>query len=252
MRVAICQYDMAWEKTAENLIKTENMVAAAEADLVVLPEMFATGFKLKPSCVAETMDGSVVTAMRRWAVQYGKAVVGTVVISENGEYRNRMLFVKPSGEMIRYDKHHLFRPGGEGRDYTPGAERVIVEYMGVRFLLEICYDLRFPVWSRNRGDYDAIIYSASWADDRREAWRILLRARAIENECYVVGVNRVGSDPDGYYVGDSAVIDFMGRTIVDAGDGEQIRTAKLDLRKQNDFRQKFPTWKDADRFELKV
>ena len=218
IRVAICQVDMEWEHTARNLERLEPIVAAADAEVAVLPEMFATGFKLRPARVAEPADGLVATTMRRWAAQYGKAVVGSVVVMEDGAYRNRMFFVKPTGEVAWYDKRHLFRPGGEARDYTPGSRRVVVEYMGFRFLLLVCYDLRFPVWSRNRGDYDAILCSASWADDRREVWRTLLRARAIENQCYVAGVNRVGTDPDASYAGDSALVDFTGATMADAGD----------------------------------
>lgn len=149
IRVAVCQVDMEWEHTARNLERLEPIVAAADADIAVLPEMFATGFKLRPARVAEPADGLVASTMRRWAAQYGKAVVGSVVIAENGEFRNRMFFVKPSGGVAWYDKRHLFRPGGEARDYTPGDRRVVVEYMGFRFLLLICYDLRFPVWSRN-------------------------------------------------------------------------------------------------------
>ena len=147
IRVAVCQVDMEWEHTARNLERLEPIVAAADADIAVLPEMFATGFKLRPARVAEPADGLVASTMRRWAAQYGKAVVGSVVIAENGEFRNRMFFVKPSGGVAWYDKRHLFRPGGEARDYTPGDRRVVVEYMGFRFLLLICYDLRFPVWS---------------------------------------------------------------------------------------------------------
>ena len=214
IRVAICQVDMEWENTARNLKRLEPIVAAADADVVVLPEMFATGFKLRPACVAEPADGLVVTTMRRWAVQYGRA-------------------------------------GGEARDYTPGDRRVIVEYMGFRFLLLVCYDLRFPVWSRNRGDYDAILCSASWADDRREVWRTLLRARAIENQCYLAGVNRVGTDPDASYAGDSALIDFAGRTLADAGDRERTLIAEFDSEAQAAFKEKFPAWMDADDFELK-
>ena len=195
IRVAVCQVDMEWEHTARNLERLEPIVAAADADIAVLPEMFATGFKLRPARVAEPADGLVASTMRRWAAQYGKAVVGSVVIAENGEFRNRMFFVKPSGGVAWYDKRHLFRPGGEARDYTPGDRRVVVEYMGFRFLLLICYDLRFPVWSRNRGDYDAILCSASWADDRREVWRTLLRARAIENQCYLAGVTAWAQTP---------------------------------------------------------
>lgn len=250
--VAICQVDMVWEEIEHNLSCIEKVVAGAQADIVVLPEMFATGFKLRPSCVAETMDGAVVTAMRRWAREFDKAIVGSVVIAEEGTYRNRQLFVEPSGRMTWYDKHHLFRPGGEARDYTPGNRRVVVEYKGCRFLLLVCYDLRFPVWSRNRGDYDAIIYSASWDNKRRDAWRTLLRARAIENQCYVIGVNRVGTDPDAIYIGDSMVVDYLGRTVADAESGEWTMTVTLDLNAQNAFKKSFPAWLDADEFELKT
>ena len=189
--------------------------------------------------------------MRRWAAAYGRAIVGSAVIAEDGRYRNRMFFVKPSGETAWYDKHHLFRPGGEGRDYTPGDRRVVVEYKGVRFLLQICYDLRFPVWSRNRGDYDAIIYCASWDNKRRDAWCALLRARAIENQCYVIGVNRVGTDPDAVYIGDSMVIDYLGRTVANAESGEWTMVATLDPESQRAFRAEFPAWQDADDFELR-
>ena len=227
LSVAVCQVDMEWERTAKNLARLEPIVASAEADIVVLPEMFATGFKLQPARVAEPADGPVVSAMRRWAAAYGRAIVGSAVIAEDGRYRNRMFFVKPSGETAWYDKHHLFRPGGEGRDYTPGDRRVVVEYKGVRFLLQICYDLRFPVWSRNRG------------------------ARAIANQCYVIGVNRVGTDPDAVYIGDSMVIDYLGRTVANAESGEWTMVATLDPESQRAFRAEFPAWQDADDFELR-
>jgi len=241
---------MEWERISRNLERLEPQIASAPGDIVVLPEMFATGFKLRPAVVAEPMDGEIVTTMRRWAAQYGKAVVGSAVISENGEYRNRQLFVEPSGRMTWYDKHHLFRPGGEARDYTPGNSRVVVSYKGFRFLLLVCYDLRFPVWSRNCGDYDAIIYSASWDNKRRDAWCALLRARAIENQSYVIGVNRVGTDPDAVYIGDSMVFDYMGRTLANAGSGEWSMTVTLDLEPQNEFRNSFPVWMDADGFRF--
>lgn len=250
--VAICQVNMEWEHTQSNLDRLEPIVAAAAADVVVLPEMFATGFKLRPAGVAEPMNGPVVTAMHRWAREYDKAVVGSVVILEDGGFRNRQFFVKPSGEAAWYDKRHLFRPGGEARDYTPGHGRVVVEYKGFRFLPLVCYDLRFPVWSRNRGDYDVLIYSASWAEDRREVWRTLLRARAIENQSFVIGVNRVGVDPDAHYAGDSAVIDYMGCTLADAGGEERTMVVTLDGDARQEFREKFPAWMDADDFELKI
>lgn len=251
LKTALCQVDMEWERTAGNLARLEAIVAAPDADVVVLPEMFATGFKLRPSVVAEPTDGLVATTMRRWAERYDRAVAGSVVIAEGGEYRNRMFFVEPSGTTRWYDKRHLFRPGGEARDYTPGDRRVVVEFKGWRLLLLVCYDLRFPVWSRNRGDYDAILCCASWADDRREAWRTLIRARAIENQCYMAAVNRVGTDPDGAYAGDSALIDFAGATIADAGKAERTIVAEFDSETLAAYRQRFPAWMDADAFELK-
>ena len=252
LSISVCQFDMAWEQTSRNLAALESRVAAAAGDVVVLPEMFATGFRLDPSEVAEPMDGRIVTAMRRWAADCGKAVTGSVVIAEEGTFRNRMIFAEPSGRIAWSDKRHLFRPGGEAREYTRGDRRTIVEYGGVRFLLLVCYDLRFPVWSRCRGDYDAIICPASWDMRRRDVWRTLLRARAIENQCFVVGVNRTGSDPSACYVGDSAVIDFAGRTLAEASDGECVLTATLDMDARAAFMEKFPAWRDADDFELKI
>lgn len=252
IRIAICQSDIVWEQTGVNLARLEKTVADADAEIVVLPEMFATGFKLMPARVDEPMDGLIVRTMHRWASDYGKAVVGSVVISEGDCYYNRMLFVEPSGKMTIYDKRHPFSPGGEGKFYRRGDRRVVVEYGGFRFLLLVCYDLRFPVWSRCRGDYDAIVYVASWDSVRRAAWCTLLRARAIENQCYVIGVNRVGDDPEDHYVGDSAVIDYLGRDLVNAGDRECCLVATLDLEELRGFREKFPTWRDADDFELKV
>lgn len=251
MKVAVCQYDMQWESAASNYPIVEALIARADADLVLLPEMFSTGFKLNASAVAEPMDGPTIAAMRTWAAKYQKAIVGSIVIvDDENKFRNRMFFVQPSGETTWYDKRHLFRPGGEGRDYTPGDRRVVVEYMGVRFLLLICYDLRFPVWSRNRGDYDAILYCASWAADRREPWKILLQARAVENQCYVFGVNRVGDDPASHYAGDSRIIDFRGRILKEATDDEEILEAEIDLKAQNRFREAFPALKDADDFVI--
>lgn len=252
LRIALCQCDIAWEQPARNLARLEPMVAAADADVVLLPELFATGFTLAPAGVAEGDDGAVVTALRRWAAQYGKAFAGSVAVAEGGRFFNRMYFVKPSGECVHYDKRHLFTPGGEARNYAPGSCRTVVGYGGVRFLLLVCYDLRFPVWSRCRGDYDAILCCASWPALRREAWRTLLRARAIENQCYVAGVNRVGEDPSARYAGDSALVDFKGRTMAEADDGEQLLTGAFDPDALAAFREKFPAWRDADDFRIQM
>ncbi len=252
LKIAICQTDIEWENTARNLELLQPIVEAADGDLVLLPEMFATGFKLSPQCVAEPSDGLIVTTLKRWAKQYNKAIVGSVVIAEGVKYRNRMYFFKPSGEVEYYDKRHLFRPGGEARHYTAGDKRVVVEWRGVRFLLVVCYDLRFPVWLRNRGDYDVILCSASWAQSRREVWRTLLRARAIENQCYMAGANRVGIDPEAHYSGDSALIDPRGNTLSDADSRVCTLTGVLDIDAQNAFRASFPAWEDADDFVINV
>lgn len=248
-KVALCQFDMAWEDTATNLRRAERMIAGTDAGLVILPEMFATGFVTEPRRVAQPMSGEIVQAMTRWARQYDKAVAGSLIVEEQGSYFNRLLFVKPSGEVTQSDKRHLFSIGGEGANFRAGHERVVVEYGGVRFLLLICYDLRFPVWSRCRGDYDAIIYVASWPESRRAVWCTLLRARAIENQAYVLGVNRVGTDPTARYSGDSAIIDFRGEPLSEAGAEQTLLTTVLDLSTLRAFREKFPAWRDADAFE---
>ena len=251
LKVALCQFDMVWEDTAANLRTAGRMVAEADADLVILPEMFATGFETDPGRVAQPMSGEIVQEMTRWGRTTGKAVAGSLIVEEEGRYYNRLLFIKPSGERVQSDKRHLFSIGGEGANFCPGRERVVVEYGGIRFLLQVCYDLRFPVWSRCRNDYDAIIYVASWPAGRRDVWRTLLRARAIENQCYVVGVNRTGDDPWNHYAGDSAVVDFKGTPLCEADASEGVFTARLDREALDRFRTKFPAWRDADDFLLR-
>ena len=255
LRIALCQCDIAWEQPARNLARLEPMgecIVFIDDDEEAVPDFaksYRDFFRSRPDC--DAAGGAVVPALRRWAARYGKAVAGSVAVAENGRFYNRMYFVKPSGEFIGYDKRHLFAPGGEARQYTPGDSRAVVEYGGVRFLLLVCYDLRFPVWSRCRGDYDAILCCASWPAPRREVWRTLLRARAIENQCYAAGVNRVGDDPAARYAGDSALVDFKGRTMVEAGGGERILTGVFDTGALAAFREKFPAWRDADEFVLK-
>ena len=243
LKVALCQFDMVWEDTAANLRTAGRMVAEADADLVILPEMFATGFVTDPGRVAQPMSGEIVQEMTRWVRTTGKAVAGSLIVEEEGRYYNRLLFIKPSGERVQSDKRHLFSIGGEGANFCPGRERGVVEYGGIRFLLQVCYDLRFPVWSRCRNDYDAIIYVASWPAGRRDVWRTLLRARAIENQAYVLGVNRTGDDPRLHYSGDSAVIGCKGETLAEAGEGETLLTARLDMDELRRFREKFPAWR---------
>lgn len=277
LKVALCQTDAVWERPAGTLSRLEGLVAeaAAGADLVILPELFATGFSTRPASFAERAAGEedgrsaganaaymatepakeqapVLAAMRRWAARWECAVTGSVAVAAADGFRNRMYFVRPSGEVSWYDKRHLFLPGGEADNYRPGHRRVVVEYAGWRLLLLVCYDLRFPVWSRCRGDYDAIVCCAAWPAARREVWRTLLRARAIENQCYVVAANRAGSDPGLPYSGDSALVDFRGVPLAEAGAGECLLRATFDRAARETFLEKFPAWRDADDFVLET
>ena len=248
-RVAIVQRDIAWCDVKTNLNAIESMLEGVEADVVVLSEMFQTGFATDPRSVADR--GATLEWMKMMAAKMDAAVVGSVAVADDDRYYNRMYFVMPNGSVEHYDKHHLFSAGGEGERFTAGDRRVVVEWRGVRYLLEVCYDLRFPVWNRFRGDYDAIIYVALWPRPRREVWRTLLRARAIENQAYVIGVNRVGAEPGLEYAGDSAVIDFKGVEMVDVADVERVADVEINVEAQEVFRNKFNVWADADKFEMK-
>ena len=247
-RVAIVQRDIVWCDVERNFQQLETMLADVEADVVVLSEMFQTGFVTEPEGVAD--DGRTLRWMLVAAKQIDAAIVGSVIVREDGQFFNRLYFVKPTGEVEWYDKHHLFSIGGEAEHFARGMERKVVEWRGVRYLLEICYDLRFPVWSRQRGDYDAIIYSALWPKPRREVWRTLLRARAIENQAYVVGVNRIGAEPGLEYAGDSAVIDAYGRTVVDLENRESVAVAEMDMDALSLFRGRFNVAVDADDYVM--
>ncbi len=249
-RVTILQRAIVWHDIDANLASLEGMLEGVDTDIVVLSEMFQTGFVTEPHAVAD--DGRTLSWMQRMASKMDVAIVGSVIVREGDTYRNRLYFVKPDGGVEWYDKRHLFSIGGEGRYFKAGTERKVVEWRGVRYLLEICYDLRFPVWSRQRGDYDAIIYTALWPKPRREVWRTLLRARAIENQAYVIGVNRTGDEPTLQYVGDSAIIDYYGRAVVDMADGEGIASAELDMEALVGFKDKFNVGCDADKFEIRV
>ncbi len=255
MVIGAVQMDIVWGDVLTNRVRTEEFICdkLSNADVVILPEMFSTGFSMKPERVAEDIDSSPTLAwMREMAVKYGKAIIASIPIKDNNRYYNRLFFVKDSGDYEFYDKRHLFRMSGEDKVYCSGERRVIIEYKGVRFMPLVCYDLRFPVWSRMQStEYDVIIYIASWPDARVYAWDTLLRARAIENLCYVVGVNRVGDDKANHYNGHSAVIDYMGREIATAiEDRECAITAEIDLGKLRNFREKFPTYMDSDKFSI--
>lgn len=248
MKTVILQNDILWADPAGNIRKADAAISSSpDADLYILPEMFSTGFCTSPEGIAES-DGATLEWMKKKAAQCGAAIAGSVAIKEDGNFYNRFYFVKPDGDVVSYDKKHLFTYGKEHETFTAGDRRVIVEYLGVRILLEICYDLRFPVWSRNRGDYDMIIYVASWPASRISAWNSLLVARAVENQCYVAGVNRVGTDPSDSYSGGSVIVDPYGNVIARCQDGiESYSEAEIDMELLEAFRRKFPVLNDADR-----
>ena len=256
LKIALCQTDIVWGDISFNLENAEKFIRAADADLVVLPEMFSTGFEMEPSVLAETMEGKAVKWLKNTASQSGKAIVCSMIIKDNGpdnteRYYNRLFFATPEGKLYKYDKRHLFSFSGEDRNYTGGEERIIVDYKGFRILPLICYDLRFPVWSRGSDEFDLMIYIASWPSSRIKVWDTLLKARAIENQSYVAGANRVGTDPSAIYDGHTAAIDFYGEAIATANNGmEDIVVAELDLDALRSFREKFPAWRDSDRFEI--
>lgn len=252
MKITLIQTDLLWNDPAGNRARFEQKIAeAGSADLIVLPEMFSTGFCTQPRLAAEPLGGETLPWMKRIAQKTDCALAGSVAVEENGNYFNRFYFVKPDGSVSQYDKRHLFTYGGEHKEFTAGNKRVIVEYKGWRILLQICYDLRFPVWSRNRNDYDLALYTANWPTPRVDAWSALLRARAIENLCYVAGINRTGTDPNCSYCGKSALLDFKGQTLADVEPGkEALLSAELDADALRDFRKNFPALQDADRFSL--
>ena len=252
MKITILQRDIVWGEPATNVARADEAIDRNPgADLYVLPEMFSTGFCTIPEGVAESTDSDTLKWMQRKAAATNAAIAGSVAVTDGERYYNRFYFVRPDGTTEYYDKHHLFTFGGEHLRFTAGDRRVIVEWRGVRILLLVCYDLRFPVWARNRGDYDMILYVASWPVPRVGAWSSLLVARAIENQCYVAGVNRVGTDPACEYSGASVVLNPYGVAIAECERGvECAATAEVDLESLAEFRAKFPVLNDADNFCL--
>lgn len=248
MKTVILQQDIAWADCKTNFGKAESAIdSCGGADLYILPEMFSTGFCTEPETLPDDIGAVTLEWMKSKAAQTDAAIAGSVVFKEDGKYYNRFCFVRPDGSFEKYDKRHLFTYGGEHEHFTAGSERVVVDYRGVRILLEVCYDLRFPVWSRNKGDYDMIIYVASWPSARVAAWKSLLVARAIENQCYVAGVNRVGTDPYNVYDGGSMIVDPYGNRIAECVDGEvSAASADIDMPSLEAFRKKFPVLKDSD------
>ena len=253
MKIALIQMSLTWCDTAANLRRAEELIANAPgADIYVLPEMFTTGFCMKPKYIAEPMEGPSLAWMQSMAAKKNAAIVGSVAaLSPDGGYRNRMYFVEPDGKVTHYDKRHLFSYSGEDKHYEAGNKRVIVEFRGVRFFLQVCYDLRFPVFGRNCDDYDIALYVANWPDKRRMAWDILLRARAIENQAVVIGVNRVGNDPICNYDGGTVAIDFFGFVAAQCEDNkEQAVTYEVKMDDLRQYRSKFPSLNDSDDFKI--
>jgi predicted amidohydrolase len=253
MKIALLQTDIAWENKAANLKRAGELIAALPGTvrLVVLPEMFNTGFSMHTDVVAEDENGETVAWLSAMAKHHNIAIVGSISYCHLKHYFNRLFFVFPDGNYRTYDKRYLFSYGREQEYYTAGTERLVVEYDGWRICPLICYDLRFPVWSRNAGGaYDLLIYVANWPALRRHAWSTLLPARAIENQAYVLGVNRTSpkdaSPDERCYAGDTQVIDFNGTVVARAGDHQEATVlADLDLEALRRFRQAFPVWQDA-------
>ena len=253
MKIYLVQTDIAWGEPEVNLQRAAEAISAHPgADLYVLPEMFTTGFATQEDARLDEDPTRTVAWMRALAAAGDCALAGSVAMRDGDRCVNRFFFVKPDGKVTQYDKRHLFTYGGERLRFTGGDRRVVVEWRGVRFLLLVCYDLRFPVWMRNRGDYDAILLVANWPVVRQDAWQTLLKARSIENQCYVAGVNRVGKDPVCEYLGGSELFNPFGQSCVRCKDGEtDVATGKVSMALLEEFRGKFPVLEDADDFILK-
>jgi len=249
------QSTLHWEDKKANLQMFEEKILSVSqpTEIVVLPEMFSTGFSMQPEKLAETMEGETTQWMKQVAAEKKIILTGSVIIEEGGNYYNRLLWVLPNGQIGYYDKRHLFAYADEDQHYTPGEKRLIASVKGWKVNLMVCYDLRFPVWSRQQYDleYDVLIYVANWPERRVHGWTTLLRARAIENQCYVIGVNRTGEDGNKiHYTGESMAIDPMGEILYHKKDVEDIFTVTLDKSHLEKIRERFPFWKDADSFKI--
>lgn len=265
LRFTLIQTSLHWEDKSSNLRMLEEKIRAIgeKTEVVVLPEMFSTGFSMKPEMLAETMEGETLQWMKRIAGEKKVILTGSLIIEEGGNYYNRLVWMLPNGQCGYYDKRHRFAFAGEDQHYTAGTKRVIASVKGWRVNLQVCYDLRFPVWARQsplhpveRGggeeaEYDLLLYVANWPERRSHAWKTLLQARAIENQCYVIGVNRVGNDGNGiYHSGDSMVVDPLGEVLYTKKDEEAIHTIMLDKTHLQTIREKLPFLRDADQFKI--
>lgn len=253
MKIALLNSTLVWENPTDNRTNFEQKINAIteEIDLIVLPEMFTSGFTMNPKKVAETMQGETISWLIKLAKAKNCAITGSLVISENENYYNRLLFVFPDGKIEFYDKRHLFTLAGEDKVYTSGKEKLIVTYKGFKICPLICYDLRFPVFARNVENYDLLLYVANWPKPRVNAWDILLKARAVENMSYVIGVNRIGNDNNNLeYVGHSQAIDFLGNYLIEPQEKEGIFIVEIDKEKQDETRSKLAFLNDKDDFTI--
>ncbi len=255
LQLALIQTSLVWQDAAANREHFARLLEQARgADLIVLPEMFSTGFSMDSAALAEPEDGPTSQWLRQQAQDLGAVVCGSLIIqAADGSYRNRLLWARPDGSLAHYDKRHLFRMAGEHKHYSAGEQQVVLELKGWRVRPLICYDLRFPVWSRDAGGTDLLLYTANWPAARRHHWNRLLPARAIENLCYVAAVNRVGEDGKGHaYSGDSQVLDFQGESLLAAQDVDGVFHVSLSAAELAAYRQRFPAHLDADSFSLNV
>lgn len=250
----LIQMQIHWHDAKANCEKISHRLAqdVRPQDIVLLPEMFNSGFSMQPDKVAETMDGETMQWMRSTAEKYQSVLVGSLAIREEQQCVNRMIWMNADGSYQYYDKKHLFRLAGEHQRYHPGQDRVVIEHRGWRFLLQVCYDLRFPVWCRQQNmDYDVMLLVANWPDARANAWNTLIPARAVENQCYVAALNRVGSDArDLVYAGDSQVVDYLGKPLCHLGSESKNNRVQLDYEQLQQSRQQLPFYEDADLFRL--
>ena len=258
LTISLIQTNLFWENKKANLEMLQQKIEGIKekTEIVIIPEMFTTGFSMKPELFAETMDGETVKWMKKITAEKKIILTGSVIIEENGKYFNRLVWMLPNGEYGVYDKRHLFAFANEHSHYSAGNKKLIASVKGWKINLQICYDLRFPVWARqdfqSENKYDLLINVANWPTKRNIAWQTLLRARAIENQCFVAGVNRTGEDGNKiYYSGDSMIIGPLGETIYEKNQAEDIYTFTLQKEKITETRNQFPFWKDADSFILK-
>ncbi|HEX8331923.1 MAG TPA: amidohydrolase [Segetibacter sp.] len=263
---SLVQTNLFWEDKSANLQMLEQKIKSIseKTEVVILPEMFSTGFSMKPEQFAETIDGETVNWMKTISAERRVIVTGSLMIEEEGNYYNRMFWMLPNGQYGYYDKRHLFAMGDEHNHYTPGNKRFIAQANGWKINLQVCYDLRFPVWARQapspnlslqgegqEAEYDVLVYVANWPEKRNHAWKTLLQARAIENQCFAIGVNRVGTDGNNFYhSGDSMVANAMGEVLYTKAHDEDIFTITLHKNELDEIRSKLPFWKDADPFKI--